>query len=321
MTVVVLNPLGAGLSHYTGSLQHVLSSCGASVQLVNVTEPSSADYGRARWLASYFYRSRRAVKHGRHNAVIATWPTLGYIDLSILSIISHSTPVYVVMHDPRPLVYARGYGTSARAMARQGVRGGGRLIVHSNVARRAISENSGINEVVYVPHPMFAPKSGRRIAPFGKSVRVLGQYKADRDIAGLRQLAQEAPPSWQLEVVGRGWPDIDGWRVVNDFVGEDSFDRLISDSDAVLIPYTRFFQSGVAVRALEAGIPVVGPSSSSLSDLLGSDCQWLVREGNWLSAVTRAVNAERSDVLVKSQGIYDDVISLWSGMLAKEGLG
>jgi len=321
MTVAVLNPLGAGLAHYTDSLEHILSSCGVSVQLMSITEPSSADYGRARWLASYSYCGHRVLKRGRHQAVIATWPTLGYVDLSMLSAISCAIPVYVVMHDPRPLVYARGYGAFARTIARRGVVGRGRFIVHSDIARQAIREDSGINEVIYVPHPMFAPTAVRSKTSLEKTVRVLGQYKADRDVFGLRQLAREAPPSWRLEVVGRGWPDIEGWRVVNRFVDEDSFDRLISDSDAVLIPYTRFFQSGVAVRALEAGVPVVGPSSSSLSDLLGSDCGWLVRDGDWLNAVTRAVNAQPEEGMVKAQGIYDEVVLLWSRMLAREGLG
>jgi hypothetical protein len=320
MTVAVLNPLGAGLAHYTGSLEHILSSCGTSVQLMNITEPSSADYGKARWLASYFYRGHRVLKRGQYQAVIATWPTLGYVDLLLLSTMSHSIPVYVVMHDPRPLVYARGYGVPARRIARLGAGGRGRFLVHSEIARRAICEDSGIDEALYVPHPMFAPTVVQNKTFLEKTVRVLGQYKADRDILGLRQLAGEAPPSWRLEVVGRGWPDIEGWRVVSRFVDEDSFDQLIRDSDAVLIPYTRFFQSGVAVRALEAGVPVVGPSASSLSDLLGSDCEWLVRDGDWLSAVTRAVNAQPQDVLVTARGIYDEAVSLWSRMLATEGL-
>jgi hypothetical protein len=320
VTVAVLNPLSAGLAHYTGSLEHILSGCGASVQVMSITEPSSADYGKARWLASYFYRGHQVVKRGQYQAVIATWPTLGYLDILLLRSISLSIPVYVVMHDPRPLVYARGYGVPARTIARRGVASRGRFIVHSDSARRAIHEDSGITEVVYLPHPMFAPTVAPGKTSLEKTVRVLGQYKADRDIRGLRKLAHEAPPSWRLEVVGRGWPDIEGWRVVSRFVDEDSFDRLIRDSDAVLIPYTRFFQSGVAVRALEAGVPVVGPSVSSLSDLLGSDCAWLVRDGDWLSAVTHAVDALPEDVLAMAQGIYGGAVSLWSQMLATESL-
>jgi hypothetical protein len=287
---------------------------------MSISEPSSADYGKVQWLASYFQRGHRVVKGGQYQAVIATWPTLGYLDILLLSAISHPVPVYVVMHDPRPLVYARGYGVPARRIARWGAVSRGRFIVHSDIARHAIHQDSGINEVVYLPHPMFAPAAVPGKTSLEKTIRVLGQYKADRDILGLRQLALEAPSSWRLEVVGRGWPDIEGWQVVSRFVDEDSFDRLIRDSDAVLIPYTRFFQSGVAVRALEAGIPVVGPSASSLSNLLGGDCEWLVQDGDWLSAVMRAVNAQPENVLATARGIYDEAVSLWSRMLTNEGI-
>jgi hypothetical protein len=319
MTVVVLNPLGAGLAHYTTSLEHVLQVSGVPTERVNITEPSSAAYGRARWLSTYLYRTSQVLVSHKPRAVIATWATLGYLDLPILSAISRTTPMYIVMHDPRPLVYARGYGVAPRMLARRAVLKG-KFVSHSNIASRAIREDAGIRHVVDVPHPMLAPAAVPRDTSPDKTIRVLGQYKQDRDMSGLRQLAHDAPSSWRLEVIGRGWPPIEGWQVTSDFVDEDSFDQLIQGSHVVLIPYTRFFQSGVAIRALEAGIPVVGPHQSSLAELLGNDCPWLVRNGIWSQSVDAAINARPDEVLAKAQESYEDVVSQWSHVLTQEHL-
>jgi hypothetical protein len=319
MTVAVLNPLGAGLAHYTDSLEHVLTAAGVATRRIDVTEPSSADYGKARWLASYFREVSRAVDMHQTRAVVATWPALGYLDLAILSGLARAASSYLVMHDPRPLVYARGYGSSARLLARRS-RINCKLIVHSDAAAQAVREDAAIDRMVQVPHPMLAPAAASQTMSARKTIRVLGQFKADRDILGLRRLAVAAPSTWQLEIIGRGWPSIDGWQVTNAFVDEVAFGQLIDESDAVLVPYRRFFQSGVAVRALEAGVPVVGPHDSSLSELLGPECQWLVRDGDWFTAVMAAVDTERDHVFASAQIIYERVIAQWWQALTMEGL-
>jgi hypothetical protein len=319
MTVAVLNPLGAGLAHYTDSLEHVLRTSGVATRRIDVTEPSSADYGKARWLASYFRNVSRVVDMHQSRAVIATWPALGYFDLAILSGLARATSSYLVMHDPRPLVYARGYGSFARLLAGQ-PQIKCKLVVHSAAAAQAVGEDADIDRMVQVPHPMLAPTASSQTMSPRKKIRVLGQFKADRDILGLRRLAVAAPSTWQLEIIGRGWPLIDGWQVTNAFVEEGTFGRMIAESDAVLIPYRRFFQSGVAVRALEGGVPVVGPHDSSLSELLGPDCQWLVRDGDWFTAVMSTIDIEQDDVLARARIIYERVIAQWSRALTMEGL-
>jgi hypothetical protein len=167
---------------------------------------------------------------------------------------------------------------------------------------------------------MLAPTAASQKTSPLKKIRVLGQFKMDRDILGLRRLAVAAPSTWQLEIIGRGWPLIDGWQVTNAFVEEGAFGRLIAESDAVLVPYRRFFQSGVAVRALEGGVPVVGPHDSSLSELLGPDCPWLVRDGDWFTAVMSATGTKRDDVFASARMIYERVIAQWSQALTMEGL-
>ncbi len=311
-TIALANPLGAGLAHYTESLDHVLRTCGVPTYLVAVVEPSSADYGKVQWLFDYISAIRRRTTQDRPGALIATWPAVGYWDLLALSIIANRLPLYLVMHDPQPLVYARGYGKVAKALARLG---DGTIVAHSSEAVRAIAVDAKMPRVLEALHPMLMPRQAPAPTAVRRNIRVLGQYKADRDIAGLKLIAANAPSEWCLEIVGRGWPSIDGWQIRSEFVAEAHFDELIRTSDVVLIPYSRFYQSGVAIRALEWGVPVVGPYDSSLQIALGSDCQWLVRNGDWNSAVAAAVAENRDEVLTKARDLYNRVIRDWSTML------
>lgn len=317
VTVALVNPLGATLAHYTKSLDHVLRTCGILTSKVDVLEPSSAGYGKVGWLFNYLLHVGRQVAHERPNAVVAAWPVVGYWDLPILRMLARR-PVYLVMHDPKPLVYARGYGRAAKALARRQARGG--IFAHSPDAVRAIIDDAGMPRVFEALLPMLEPRRAQPPAGERRNIRVLGQYKVDRDIEGLQRLAASAPSRWRLEIVGRGWPAIDGWNVTNEFVAEESFDELIRTSHAVLIPYSRFFQSDVAVRVLEWGVPVVGPHASSLQVALGEDCRWLVRDGDWSSAVAAALDEDRDRVSARAQDLYERVIGDWSKVLVQAGL-
>ncbi len=317
-TVALVNPLGAGLAHYTESLEHVLRTCGVASYRADVLEPSSAGYGKVRWLCDYMYRVRRRISEDSPDAVVAAWPAVGYWDLAILTVLGRRRPVYLIMHDPQPLVYARGYGRLAKALARR-VRKGA-IVAHSSDAVNVLVDDARMPRVFEALHPMLAPKQAPTSTAARRSVRVLGQYKADRDTAALSQLAADAPSDWQLEIVGRGWPPIDGWQITSEFVPEAEFDRLIRTSDAVVIPYSRFYQSGVAIRALEWGVPVVGPYESSLTIALGNDCRWLVRDGDWYRAVAAAVGEDRAHVVARASHLYDRVIADWTKLLKELGL-
>ncbi len=318
MGVALVNPIGAGLAHYTESLDHVLRTCGISTCRVDVMEPSSAGYGKVRWLFAYLYHVRRRITRDRPDAVVAVWPAVGYWDLPMLAMIAGRRPVYLVMHDPRPLVYARGYGRLAKVAARRF--GRGVIIAHSPDAIRTIVDDAKMPRTLEALHPMLVPRQALPLTDARRNIRVLGQYKVDRDVSGLERLAATAPPDWRLEIVGRGWPSIDGWHIRNEFVAEADFDELVRTSHAVIIPYSRFFQSGVAIRALEWGVPVVGPYASSLQIALGADCPWLVRDGDWGAAVVAAVQQDRDQVSARAQDLYDRVIRDWSKVLKEASL-
>jgi GT2 family glycosyltransferase len=310
---VIVNPLAAGLHHYTGDLALALAATGSRVILLETTEPSSrTDGSQLQWLRHYaglLLRARRL----RPSRIVITWPVLGYLDFVIARALLGRPGAWIILHDPRPLVYARGYGRLARRVA--GLRPtAARAIVHSDAARVAVEEDSAPAGLVLLPLPIKTPMepATEDPGPSGVVVRVLGQYKPDRDLDALAQLAAAAPDDWTLEIIGRGWPDVPGWDVTSRFISEEEFDRLVDTASVVLIPYRRFFQSGVAVRALERSTPIVGPRDSSLTELLGADSTWLVDGDDWLPAVAAAVSGGRRAAHDMAAAEHDRVISAWS---------
>lgn len=312
--VVLLNPLAVALRHYTDGLQRLLDDHGAEVRRVDVIEPSASGGRRRRWLYEYVRAVRRLTKVGRSAIVIQTWPVLGYLDYAIARLVLKPAHMLIVIHDARPLVRSVGYGRLARwAASLPLVRAV--AIVHSKAALRAVRSDARLSDVVQLPHPMIEPERREHRGAAPVAIRVLGQYKPDRDLQAMERLAVEGSPSWRYEAIGRGWPPVKGWKVDDRFLEEHELDELVRTSAVVVIPYVRFFQSGVAFRALQAGAPVVGPRDSSLTELLGADSDWLVDEGRWAEAVRAALDASAQDVHRVAMSAYEDMRGKWGAWL------
>ncbi|MFJ4295328.1 hypothetical protein [Curtobacterium sp. NPDC089689] len=291
--IVVVNTLGGALHHYSAALVATLGGDAAGVRLISVDEPSAAGGSALAWLGRTLRALIRARRSGGH--VLVTWPVLGHLDRAVMRLVlGGRVDAAIVVHDPRPLVHARGYGRVARwAGGFLGRRV--RMIVHSESARADLQADCPGDSALLLPHPVaprpLAVRSSRSEACV---VRVLGQYKPDRDVDLLRALADRLPEPRRLEVIGRGWPIIDGWEVRDAFVDEAELDRLIATADVVLVPYRRFYQSGVAIRALELGTPAVGPAGSSMTDLYPDD-RYLAGDSveSWCAAIGQATAASR----------------------------
>ncbi|WP_022902886.1 hypothetical protein [Curtobacterium sp. B8] len=308
--IVVVNTLGGALRHYAAAL--VASFGSDDVRLLAVDEPSVAGGSGLAWLG----RTLRALVRARRlgGRVVVTWPVLGHLDRVLLRLVlGAKVDAALVVHDPRPLVHARGYGAGARWLGRF-LGGSVRMIVHSEQAADALREHCPGDEPVLLPHPV-APRSESSRRPPASArpvVRVLGQYKPDRDVALLVALAARLGDTHLLEVVGRGWPPVAGWSVRDAFVGEAELDDLIVTADAVLVPYRRFFQSGVAIRSLELGTPAVGPADSSMADLYPDDR--FLADGSvdsWCRAVERAAGASRSDTVALARAADERARGAW----------
>jgi glycosyltransferase involved in cell wall biosynthesis len=136
---------------------------------------------------------------------------------------------------------------------------------------------------------------------------VLGQYKPARDLDILRRLPAELP-DYSLEIAGRGWPLVEGWSQDVRFLEETELAEKLHQLSAVILPYRDYFQSGIAMRALEQGTAVVGSPTWFLADLLGADYSGYVSTdapGEWASAVRRVADADVTDAHARLVGVVD----------------
>jgi hypothetical protein len=309
--VVVVNPLGGALHHYADRLLKTLTAAGMNAHVITVLEPSVSGKSRLGWLVRYAAALAKT-RHLRHERgrVIVTWPVLGHVDRVMIRILSGRNNGTVVMHDPRPLVAAVGYGSTMVRLG-QALAAGSQLVVHSELAEDDL--RSQRLSPTLLAHPVIAEEK-TRTRNDRPVLRVLGQWKPDRDIRLMADLVSRLP-GIDLEVVGRGWPAIEGWAVRDEFVTEKELDELVMSSTAVLIPYRRFYQSGIAARALESAVPVVG-RKKELASMTGDQYPFLVdapfAPDAWATAVEAAIGSNDAQLERVRSSVTARALQSWS---------
>jgi hypothetical protein len=270
--------------------------------------PAAKATAAARSLAAH----RRIAKDAGDGKVLVLWPAFGHLEP--LTWPSSDARISVVVHDPAPLRRQHGLGTTA---ARVGARAAGRVetIVLSEPAQDVL-DRVGWGATTRLPIPTLAP---RPVTPADREgVAVLGQFKPARDLEALRALAGIRPDGHRLVIAGRGWPQVDGWERDDRFLPEDEFQGLFDTSAAVIIPYRGFFQSGVAVRALEAHTPVVAPRHPMVEELLGKDWPGLVdHPDDWRAALDRALQVPTDEVARRHALHWDAAVEGWSAWASR----
>src|SRR5215218_7989906 len=267
------NPLPRALAHYERELAATLGRIGVEHRVLTArpVEGGRGVIGRARML-------RGAAENGRsggrlEETAMQLWPSLGLLDPLLWRSRSRSGRTNaVIVHDPVPLRRQVGFDRVSRSLARRS--GSGRLpiiVSHSDDAMTVSRELLPRFRHVKLLHPVLTSPSTVTRAP-EPTVVVAGQYKPQRDLALLARLGQRLRREGVVgEIYGRGWPDdLPGWRVTSRFLDEDELDRALASAWCVLIPYQLYFQSGIALRALELGTLIVSPHTSFASDLLGA---------------------------------------------------
>lgn len=319
-TVVLVNPLGAALAHYEEAFRDVVRAAGARIVVHSLVEPSSSGERRVRYLAKYLWmllRARRTAALSGRAVVVVSWPVLHYLDVVLVRILG-GRRAWVVFHDPRPLVRTTGAGAASLRVARL-VRYW-RVLSHSGVARSHLVADVGADRVAdmpVVPLPLRDMTTQAAERPNQPVVRVLGQFKPDRDVSGLASLSRSAPPEWRLEVLGRGWPDIEGWHVESRFLSESELETAMRTASVVVIPYNRFYQSDIAARCLEEGTPFVGPRNSTLAEYGPSVVPLLaVDSSDWVRAVAEAISLPRAEVASTARDIQANVVAAYGAWLA-----
>lgn len=269
--ITIYNPLPVALRHYEEELASVLGAA-FEVQVVRVATEQLSGFPKLRALARHLATSRRLARSPQQ--VVVTWPMLGWYELLVLG---SGSATAVVVHDPQPLRAQIGLGPRAARIARRFARRGPVVLNHSSLAERDTLRAIPAATTRVVPHPSLPTATVDPATRDRRRVAVLGQHKDARDMRLLEELgARLAGAGYEAVIRGRGWPAVHGWQVEDRFLSEAELDAELDRAGAVLLPYAQYYQSGIAIRALERGTPVVGERHSFLEAVFGVDYAGLV---------------------------------------------
>ena len=325
-TVAIINPLPEVLSHFQRALVDNLSfGDGPSrVSAVVLDVPSaempagSGTGDRMRAGVAFLTQARKEIVASGADVVVNLWPTFGYMDAALWRGLRVEPTVWTILHDVQPLRQQFGYWPQMVGPLRLGSPGRHRCVVHTSDAQmEAASLGLGTPDVL--PHPLL-PNDVDSSAG-SREVLVFGQYKPARDLDLLERLGPALRADGLVpKVVGRGWPEIPGWDIEDRFVAEREVQPLLASAAVVLIPYKKYYQSGVALRALESGTPVVGLRNGFLTEYLGQDWPGLVVSDSierWVEAIHGAVAVEESAVRTVVQEARSKVSAVWQDGLTR----
>ena len=314
--VNVVNPLPWVLRHYEKELSETLERVGWRLNLVS--QRPVERLGRLEMLC-----------HALVNAIIGAgagsiqiWPSSGLLEPLLWSLFSRRASA-IIFHDPQPLRTQRGFGKVSRYLALRFHSSKIVLIVHGAKAERELRKAFPSARILVVGHPILSEPRTLDIATVRHRVLVAGQYKPERDLDLLGRVGRALHGQGLTgRIVGRGWPAIDGWRVIDRFVTETELDNELAAAGVVLLPYRNYFQSNIAVRSVEIGTPVVGENTEFLVDLVGMGSHIYAH-----SATTEEIVASLLSAVLPSKGdchIRDyqaRIDSQWKAVLAEIFLG
>ena len=292
--IVLVNALPQTLDHYQQEFETVVGLIpGFRVSEV-ITEKGDGQASLfSKLYAAINILAKRSLSYSgsADRMFIVMWPLFGYLDVLTWIRLARKSPVIVIIHDPVPLRAQIGYSSfSAKILKMVSTLNNIHVLAHTQNAQEALLVATGVSASV-APHPLGAraEKNSTVQAPGNckTTVRILGQYKEARSLDPIRAIAEGLHKNaFHLEIRGRGWTPQEGWTVVDRFLTAVDFDNSIRTADCVVIPYSRFYQSGVAVRCLEALVPIVGPRHPHLEELYGINWPGLVDEKTtWAEAV------------------------------------
>lgn len=317
MRIGILNPLPFALGHYTHVLGQLLRIAGASVDNVGTVgiERGHRQLSRSQTAVAAFKARRDVRRYQEFDRLLVAWPAFGYLEMAMWPR-EFAGRISIVIHDPLPLRRQFGLSPVSAGLAARLSPSEMDIVTHSTAAAAAL-KRFGFDGVRMLPLPMNKPVLGWNRS---STVLVLGQYKTARDIDLLVALAPELHDSgFDTVIMGRDWPNVSGWRIHSQFLSEEDFERELRAAACVILPYRRLFQSDVAVRAAEFGVPVVGPAVSNLSDLFGTDWAGLVPPDtsarDWLGRISTVARLSPEVVLGRSADAYAVCVREWAKWL------
>ncbi|BDZ44142.1 hypothetical protein [Naasia aerilata] len=321
---LIVNPLPLALHHYVRALSDTLSTAGHTVEVLPMGSTGAEGTRGLRRIAAAAgtLLARALLARGGRSPILIVWPLFGYWDILTWLPASLRRQVIVILHDITPLRSLHGYGRAAHRVFGLVAKHHPRITVvcHTREAAAELHRLTGVSAEV-ASHPVIASTENDSEAAREPVIRVLGQFKAARWLHPLEAIASgvgQGDHNATLEIKGRGWPSVSGWTVDDRFLTESQFEEAIASASCVVLPYTRFYQSGVAVRCLELGTPVVAQGTEQIRALFGDDWPGIVRdEHDWMAAAARALDVPRAEVLHLRDAELERCVAEWRRTLAR----
>lgn len=291
-TFGLVNPLPRALSHYERETIETSRRIGLDL----TSRPYVAVEGLEGAVAklSALSRAMRAPRiSGVDDVTLVLWPALGLLEPALWNG-SDSTPV-IVVHDPEPLRSQVGFGRLSRMIAARSWGSRAVIVSHSKEASAVLGRVLPRNRVISVDHPVLTHQQQHQRVP--GLVLVAGQYKPVRDTDLLARLGPALRSRGYTPLIaGSGWPEVPGWDIDRRFVPEEELERLLGAAEVVLLPYRKYFQSGITLRALEMGTVTVGARSSFAESVFGADSPLILEPGAsadaWLEVIQAGAGAD-----------------------------
>jgi glycosyltransferase involved in cell wall biosynthesis len=323
MRIGIVNPLPSALGHFQKALIDNLQ-LNDDITVVEIATSGtempagSRNLDRVRHAIRFIRSARSTARRTDVDCIINVWPTFGYLEALLWRAVRPRVPVKTILHDVRPLRRQFGYSKRAIGPLDLGRTDSHAWLVHTDVASDE-AELLGLGRPDVIPHPIL-PESDCATER-SLDVLVFGQFKPARDLDLLAELGPELGARRRsTRIVGRGWQAIDGWELDDRFVDEADVAKLLGDARVVLIPYRKYYQSGVALRAMEVGTPIVGLRTPFLEDYLGTDWPGLIDPEDesvqaWIAAIDAVIDTQGTSVLRAADVARTRVAGEWKAAL------
>jgi glycosyltransferase involved in cell wall biosynthesis len=189
--------------------------------------------------------------------------------------IARAPACVLTIHDPRPHVGASALSGARRRIRDAWIRRADRIVVHGSRLRDELSELVPGKRIVVIPHGTavshdpLEPPERPSVLLFGRIERYKG---VDVLVAAMERVWRQRPEV-RLVVAGAGpatalVPATDPRiELLADYVPEAKVDELLGRSSIVVLPYLSGSQSGVGLRALGRGVPLVVSDVGALPEL------------------------------------------------------
>jgi len=243
----------------------------------------------------------------RANVVHFQWLTVQPIDVHLLP---RGRPLVLTAHDILP----REARAGQRAAQRRLYERVDAVIVHSEHGRQRLVEDLGVDRarVHVIAHGVLAPTAAaprlERLPPRlrgfdGPVVLFFGLLRPYKGLDVLLE-AWRGIEGAELWIVGLPRMELDALRAaapasvrfVTRFVTDDEREAVFARADVAVLPYLEIEQSGVALTALGAGVPMVLSDVGGFAELAATGAARLVPPGDpvALRATLRALLADPS---------------------------